>query len=83
MLAVVVEAQLGRDQDKQWTWPVYLITLRARLRCPTVLLVVCVEATTATWCATPIELGHPGFTLCPLVLGPDRMPRAGAPRMPR
>ncbi len=74
VLAVVVEAQLGRDQDKQWTWPVYLITLRARLRCPTVLLVVCVEATTATWCATPIELGHPGWVLSPLVLGPDRVP---------
>lgn len=28
----------------------------------------------ATWCAAPIELGHPGFTLRPLVLGPDRVP---------
>ena len=32
LVAVVVEAQLRRDQDKRWTWPVYLATLRARLR---------------------------------------------------
>jgi hypothetical protein len=29
---------------------------------------------TATWCARPIELGQPGWTLLPLVLGPDRVP---------
>lgn len=38
------------------------------------LLVVCVDTATATWCATPIELGHPGARLTPLVLGPDRVP---------
>jgi hypothetical protein len=74
VLAVVVEVQLGRDGDKRWTWPVYLATLRGRLRCPTVLLVVCVEASTAGWCAVPIDLGHPGWILRPLVLGPDRVP---------
>jgi len=74
VLAVVVEVQLGRDQDKRWSWPIYLATLRGRLRCPTVLLVVCVDTATATWCATPIELGHPGARLTPLVLGPDRVP---------
>lgn len=74
VLAVVVEVQLGRDQEKRWTWPIYLATLRGRLRCPTVLLVICVDTVTATWCATPIELGHPGARLTPLVLGPDRVP---------
>ncbi len=74
VLAVVVEVQLGRDPDKRWSWPVYLATLRGRLRCPAVLLVVCVDPTTAAWCAVPIELGHPGARLCPLVLGPDRVP---------
>lgn len=74
VLAVVVEVQLGRDRDKRWSWPVYLATLRARLRCPTVLLVVCVDSATAAWCATPIVLGHPGFRLVPLVLGPERVP---------
>ncbi|PXY27751.1 hypothetical protein [Prauserella muralis] len=73
-LAVVVEAQLGRDRGKRWSWPVYLATLRARLRCPAVLLVVCADIATAAWCSTPIELGHPGWTLAPVVLGPDRVP---------
>ncbi|TNC28767.1 hypothetical protein [Amycolatopsis alkalitolerans] len=73
-LAVVVEVQLRRDRGKCWSWPVYLATLRARLRCPAVLLVVCVDEVTAAWCATPLELGHPGWVLAPLVLGPDRVP---------
>jgi hypothetical protein len=35
---------------------------------------VCADNATAAWCAVPIELGHPGWTLSPLVLGPDRVP---------
>ncbi len=74
VLAVVVEVQLSRDPGKRWSWPVYLVTLRARLRCPAVLLVVCVDAAIAAWCATPIQLGHPGASVTPLVVGPDRVP---------
>jgi hypothetical protein len=74
VLAVVVEAQLHRDLDKRWSWPVYLTTLRARLRCPAALLVVCVDAAVGSWCAAPIELGHPGARVAPLVLGPERVP---------
>lgn len=73
-LAVVVEVQRGRDEDKKWSWPAYLATLRARLRCPTALLVVCPDDTTAGWCGRPIDLGHPGLVLHPLVLGPRSMP---------
>jgi hypothetical protein len=61
--AVVVEVQLGKDAAKRYTWPVYLSTLRARLRCPTALLVVCPQAAVAAWCADPIELGHPDWVL--------------------
>lgn len=73
VLAVVVEVQLRRDRDKRWSWPVYLTTLRARLRCPVVLLVVCVDSSTATWCAEPIDVG-PCARVVPVVLGPDRVP---------
>ncbi|MGH3810551.1 MAG: hypothetical protein ACRDRU_28825, partial [Pseudonocardiaceae bacterium] len=74
VLAIVIEVQLRRDPDKRWTWPIYLTTLRGRLRCPAVLVVVCLDQAVAVWCAAPIQLGHPGATVAPLVLGPDRMP---------
>ncbi|MFL6054745.1 MAG: hypothetical protein ACJ72W_17755 [Actinoallomurus sp.] len=74
VLAVVVEIQLGRDPGKRWSWPVYLAGLRARTRCPAILLVICSEATVGDWCAEPIELGHPGWTLTPLVLKPEAVP---------
>jgi hypothetical protein len=72
--AVVVEAQLGRDENKRYSWPAYLATLRVRLRCPTTLLVICPDPGIARWCAQPIELGHPDWDLKPLVLGPNRVP---------
>ncbi len=72
--AIVVEVQLSRDEDKRKSWPSYLTNLRSRVDCPTALLVVAPEAAVARWCARPIELGHPGFVLKPLVLGPDSIP---------
>ncbi len=38
------------------------------------LLVVAPDASVARWCAQPIELGHPGFMLQPLVAGPNAIP---------
>jgi hypothetical protein len=74
-VAIVVEAQLGRDADKPWSWPSYLATLRDRLRCAVILLVVTVDDAVARWCARPIETGHPGWVLTPLVVGPASVPR--------
>jgi hypothetical protein len=72
--AVVVEAQLRRDTDKRRRWPVYVTSVHDELHCPTYLLVVSPDRGVAQWCAQPIALGHPGFTLTPLVLGPDVVP---------
>jgi hypothetical protein len=74
IFAIVVEVQLSRDEDKRKSWPLYLTSLRSRIGCPTVLLVVAPDAAIARWCAQPIELGHPGFALRPLVAGPDAIP---------
>ena len=74
VFAIVVEVQLARDPDKRRTWPVYLSNLRARLDCPTALLVVTADEATATWAGQPIDLGHPGFVLRPLVMGPGSVP---------
>lgn len=74
VLSIVIEIQLRPDPDKRYSWPVYLTTLRARHRCPTMLLVICPDDRTATWSATPIDTGHPGWALTPLVVGPRRIP---------
>lgn len=74
LAGVSVEVQLGRDTTRGLAWPVYVATLRARLDCPAYLLVIAPRARTAGWCRCPIELGHPGFVLRPLVLGPELIP---------
>ncbi len=74
MLTVVVEVQLSRDPDKRRSWPVYVATLRARLRCPTELLVVCPDRAVAGYCAAPITLGLGRPALIPMVLGPELVP---------
>ncbi|WP_437748120.1 hypothetical protein WMF39_45405 [Sorangium sp. So ce1504] len=73
-MAIVVEVQLGVDPDKPYVWPVYVTQTRARHRCPTGLLVVTIDAVMARWSARPIDTGHPGWTLTPLVLGPQGVP---------
>ncbi|XYH95591.1 hypothetical protein ACMHYB_48625 [Sorangium sp. So ce1128] len=73
-MAIVVEVQLGLDPDKPYVWPVYVVQTRARYRCPTRLLVVTIDADIARWCSRPIDTGHPGWILTPLVLGPEGVP---------
>ncbi|HEX8704925.1 MAG TPA: hypothetical protein VF815_39195 [Myxococcaceae bacterium] len=72
--AIIVEVQLSRDDEKRGSWPLYLTSLRSRVGCPTALLVVAPDRAVARWCAQPIELGHPGFMLRPLVAGPEAIP---------
>ncbi|WP_437304833.1 hypothetical protein [Sorangium sp. So ce388] len=73
-MAIVVEVQLGVDRDKPYAWPVYVTQTRARHRCPTRLLVVTTKRAMVRWCSRPIDTGHPGWTLKPLVLGPQGVP---------
>ncbi len=76
VLAVVVEVQLGHDKEKVWSWPVYVAALRARVQCPTVLLVLCTDRNVAKWAARPVPFGYgsPYVHLAPLVLDPDGVP---------
>lgn len=62
VLAVIVEVQLRKDERKRFTWPLYLASLRARLECPVMLLVVCPSVGAAESCADPIEMGHPDIS---------------------
>jgi hypothetical protein len=71
---LIVEVQLGIDDDKRFTWPEYTMGARAKHRCPVGLLVVAPDPDIAAWCAEPIETGIPGFVLHPPVLGREAVP---------
>ena len=77
--AVIVEVQLGIDPDKRASWPVYVTALRAKLTCPVILLVLTRDRAVARWARRPIELGHPGFRLEPVVIDFEDLPRITDP----
>ncbi|MEZ4453354.1 MAG: hypothetical protein R3B09_28075 [Nannocystaceae bacterium] len=72
--ALVVEIQGDIDRDKEFTWPVYVAGLRARLRCPTLLVVVTMDRGVERWARQEIDLGEGAATVRPLVIGPDEVP---------
>ncbi|WP_067604599.1 hypothetical protein [Nocardiopsis listeri] len=74
VLAIVSEVQQGRDDDKPYTWPLYLATVREQLRCPVRLMIVCPDIGTERWARHPIEIETGGATLRPAVLGPGNTP---------
>ncbi|MBE7450543.1 MAG: hypothetical protein HS111_17085 [Kofleriaceae bacterium] len=75
VMGIVVEVQRARDDDKRWTWPLYVCALHARLQRPTCLVVLTSDAGVARWAARSIDSFQPGATFCPLVLGPEQVPR--------
>jgi hypothetical protein len=79
VLGIVVEVQLEPDTRKRFSWPAYVVGLRAKFECPCCLLVVTTDQRTARWASEPISVG-PGATLCPFVLGPEGVPVVTDPR---
>lgn len=73
--ALVTEVQLRPDDEKPWSWPIHVAGTRARLGCPTTLVVITDDEPTARWAAQPIDLGRGRMVLQPIVIGPDRVPR--------
>jgi len=71
---LIVEVQRQIQRDKLLTWPAYVANLRAKLACPVVLLVIAPDPAVAAWARRPIELGHPGLHLTPIVIGFDDVP---------
>jgi hypothetical protein len=57
VLGLIVEVQLGCDEDKPYAWPAYIATLRARHRCPVCLLVITIEDAVARWAGRPHRAG--------------------------
>jgi Domain of unknown function (DUF4351) len=73
VLGIVLEMQLSNDEDKRYVWPVYVVNLRARIRCPVCLLVITPEESVARWARKTIDLGA-GNRFTPYVLGPSGVP---------
>lgn len=74
VLGVIIEVQLHRDERKRFTWPVYLVDMRARFECETLVVVVTSEPAVASWAKAPIHLG-PGNDLRLHVIGPSVIPK--------
>jgi hypothetical protein len=79
VLAIVLEVQRDEDPDKKFSWLVYAAVVRAKKRCPAIVLVVAPDADVATWAAQPIDLGLGLGSLRPLVLGPASVPEVTDP----
>jgi hypothetical protein len=73
VLGIVLEMQLSNDDDKRYVWPVYVVNLRARIRCPVCLLVITAEENVARWAGKAIELGG-GNCFVPWVLSLSGVP---------
>jgi hypothetical protein len=82
-VAVITEIQRSEDENKPYSWPMYLTNLRARLRCQVQLLVICTNEVTAKWARQLIKIGPPEFILRPNVIGPDDLLRLSADYDPR
>jgi hypothetical protein len=74
--AIVVEVQRGIDAAKRWSWPIYIVALRAALECPVTLLVLALDGSVARWARQPIEIGHPHFCLRPIAIAAEDMPES-------
>ncbi|MEB3236959.1 MAG: DUF4351 domain-containing protein [Candidatus Sericytochromatia bacterium] len=74
-LIVVVEIQLGRDNDRLFSWPQYVVAMRQRWRCEVALLVIAPDPKVAAWTRKPIRLDQRGSQIVPLVLGGEDFPR--------
>ena len=75
--------QLQVDEDKLYSWPLYVTALRALHRCPCSVLVVAPDVKVAEWAAGAIDIGQPESAFVPLVLGPGAVPEVTRVEMTR
>lgn len=74
VFGAIIEAQLQRDDNKLYTWPLYAVGARERHRCPFVVIVVTPDPATAIWAARTVDIGG-GVRFWPLVVGPGGIPK--------
>jgi hypothetical protein len=77
-IAIILEVQLDAEpidrEAKRGAWLRYAVWQWADTRSPTYLVVVTPSRRVERWAGSPIAIGHPGFVLVPLVLGPSNVP---------
>ncbi|MBI2373337.1 MAG: hypothetical protein HYV07_05005 [Deltaproteobacteria bacterium] len=71
---VVVEIQLSWDDEKLYSWPLYLVATAARYRCPAYVLVVSPDPRVRRRAKRGESWGT-GFSFAPMVLDPKDVPR--------
>lgn len=74
VFGAIIEAQLQRDDNKLYTWPLYAVGARERHRCPFVVIVVTPDPATEAWAARTVDIGG-GVRFWPLVVGPEGIPK--------
>jgi hypothetical protein len=74
VFGTIFEVQLGRDDRKQYTWPLYAVAARAHYECPFVVTAVTPDPAIARWAGQPIDLGD-GMIFRPRVIGRRASPR--------
>lgn len=75
VLGIVLEMQLRKDDHKRYSWPVYAVSLRARIRCPVYLFVITAEERVARWASEAISLGGDSWFI------PRVLPLSGIPEI--
>jgi hypothetical protein len=81
LVAVIVEVQRQPDEDKPYRWLRYAARVHDEYRCPTHLLVIATDETTARWAQRPIPGFLPGRAAAgnaPVVLSPRSLPQVAS-----
>jgi hypothetical protein len=82
-LAIVTEVQKDPpSRKKRRAWAAYVAIAASEHACDSVLIVIALHRDTAAACRHPIETGHPGFVLRPVVIGSDNTPGPAGPSAP-
>lgn len=69
---LTIEVQLGKNDDKPYSWHMYQAGQHHRLRVPTYLLVITIDPEIAEWAAGPFDTGQ--TILRPWVVAPADVP---------
>jgi hypothetical protein len=82
-LGIILEVQLRRDELKRFSWPLYACALRARWRCPALVLVLAPDPAVAAWAMEDMVLGPGAGVFHAHVVSPTVIPRLTSPQAAR